>query len=226
MAASVCNVDYHNLNSKTWNDVFPLPRIKESLDALAGACWFTTLDLVSGYNLVPVAEQDKPKTAFCTTLCLFKWNCMPFGLCNAPHTFQRLMQRMFGDQQCQSLLFFLDDIIVFSCSVTQHLQQLEVVLGCLQQKGLKAKPEKCAFFQKEVRYIGHVISHQEVSTDLTKIKAIGTWQRSLQVLELYSFLGFTGYYRNFVEGFTKLATPLHGSHQYPLQPKLSKTQQM
>lgn len=115
-------VDYRLLNSKTRKDAFPLPRIEESLDALSGGRWFSTLDLDSGYNQVPVSEQDKPKTAFCTLFGLFEFNRMPFGLCNAPSTFQRLMQRMFGDQQGQSLLLYLDNIIVFSSSVKQHLQ--------------------------------------------------------------------------------------------------------
>ncbi|KAI3369216.1 hypothetical protein L3Q82_007450 [Scortum barcoo] len=141
-----------------------LPRIEESLDALSGARWFSTIDLASGYNQVPVAEQDRPKTAFCTPFGLFEFNRMPFGLCNAPSTFQRMMQRMFGDQQGQSLLLYLDDIIVFSSSVKQHLQRLEMVLDQLQQEGLKAKFDKCAFFQQEVGYLGHVISSQGVST--------------------------------------------------------------
>lgn len=106
-------VDYRQLNGKMRKDAFPLPRIEESLDALTGACWFSTLGLASGYNQVPVAEADIPKTAFCTPFGLFEWNRMPFGLCNAPSTFQRLMQRIFGDQQCQSLLLYLDDIVVF-----------------------------------------------------------------------------------------------------------------
>ena len=202
-------VDYRLLNSKTRKDAFPLPRIEESLDALSGACWFSTLDLVSGYNQVPVAEQDKPKTAFCTPFGLFEWNRMPFGLCNAPGTFQRLMQRMFGDQQCQSLLLYLDDIVVFSSSITQHLQRLDVVLSRLQNEGLKAKLAKCAFFQKEVSYLGHVISGKGVSTDPSKVEAVAKWQRPRHVSELRSFLGFTSYYRRFVEGFAKLAAPLH-----------------
>lgn len=202
-------VDYRMLNSKTRKDAFPLPRIEESLDALAGARWFTTLDLASGYNQVPVAEQDKPKTAFCTPFGLFEWNRMPFGLCNAPSTFQRLMQRMFGDQQGQSLLLYLDDIIVFSSTVSQHLQRMEIVLSRLQKEGLKVKLEKCAFFQKEVRYLGHVISSQGVSTDPAKIEAVAEWQRPRHVSELRSFLGFASYYRRFVEGFAKLAGPLH-----------------
>ncbi|KAL7868535.1 hypothetical protein SRHO_G00099190 [Serrasalmus rhombeus] len=202
-------VDYRLLNSKTRKDAFPLPRIDESLDALSGACWFSTLDLASGYNQVPVAEQDKPKTAFCTPFGLFEWNRMPFGLCNAPSTFQRLMQRMFGDQQYQSLLLYLDDIIVFSSSVSQHVQRLEVVLGCLQKEGLKAKLGKCVFFKQEVGYLGHVISNKGVSTDPAKIEVVAQWQRPCTVLELRSFLGFASYYRRFVEGFAQLAGPLH-----------------
>lgn len=98
-------VDYRQLNTKTRKDAFPLPRIEESLGVLTGARWFSTLDLTSGYNQVPVMEGDKYKTAFCTPFGLFEWNRMPFGLCNAPSTFQRLMQRLFGDQQCQSYIW-------------------------------------------------------------------------------------------------------------------------
>lgn len=139
-------VDYRQLNSKTRKDAFPLPRIEESLDALTGACWFSTLDLASGYNQVPVAESDRAKTAFCTPFGLFEWNRMPFGLCNAPSTFQRLMQRIFGDQQCQSLLLYLDDIVVFSSTIEEHLDRLKAVLGRLQKENLKVKLSKCAFF--------------------------------------------------------------------------------
>ena len=202
-------VDYRLLNTKTRKDAFSLPRIEESLDALCGARWFSTIDLASSYNQVPVAEEDKPKTAFCTPFGLFEFNRMPFGLCNAPGTFQRLMQRMFGGQQGQSLLLYLDDIIVFSSSVSEHLQRLEAVLDRLQQEGLKVKLEKCAFFQQQVNYLGHVISSQGVSTDPAKIEAVATWPRPRQVSELRSFLGFASYYRRFVEGFAKLAAPLH-----------------
>ena len=202
-------VDYRLLNAKTRKDAFPLPRIEESLDALAGAQWFSTLDLASGYNQVSVAEQDRQKTAFCTPFGLFEWNRMPFGLCNAPSTFQRLMQRLFGDQQCQSLLLYLDDIVVYSTSVAQHVQRLEVVLDRLQREGLKVKLSKCAFFQREVRYLGHIISNHGVATDPAKIEAVEQWPRPLQVSELRSFLGFASYYRRFVEGFARLAAPLH-----------------
>lgn len=202
-------VDYRQLNLKTRKDAFPLPRIEETLDMLCGARWFSTMDLASGYNQVPVTEKDKAKTAFCTPFGLFEWNRMPFGLCNAPSTFQRLMQRMFGDQQCQSVLLYLDDIVIFSSTIQQHLERLEMVLMRLQCEGLKAKLEKCAFFKPEVCYLGHVISSQGVATDPRKVEAVANWHRPTNVSELRSFLGFASYYRRFVEGFAKLAAPLH-----------------
>lgn len=202
-------VDYRQLNRKTRKDAFPLPRIDESLDALSGSKWFSTMDLVSGYNQVPVAERDKHKTAFCTPFGLFEFNRMPFGLCNAPGTFQRLMERMFGAQHCQSLLLYLDDIIVFSSSVEEQLSRLDLVLSRLQQEGLKVKLEKCAFFKRKVQYLGHLISEEGVSTDPSKISTVANWPHPTNSSELRSFLGFASYYRRFVSGFSKLAAPLN-----------------
>lgn len=218
-------VDYRQLNSKTRKDSFPLPRIEESLDALSGARWFTTMDLASGYNQVPVAEKDRMKTAFCTPFGLYEWNRMAFGLCNAPSTFQRLMERMFGSQHFQSLLLYLDDVIVFSSTVIQHLERLEVVLKRLQREGLKAKLEKCTFFQPEVSYLGHLISDEGVSTDPKKIEAVANWPTPSKVSELRSFLGFASYYRRFVEGFAKLAAPLHRLVALLMAPKLKSSAQ-
>lgn len=202
-------VDYRQLNAKTRKDAYPLPRIEESLDALTGARLFSTLDLASGYNQVPVAEKDQAKTAFCTLFALFEFQRMPFGLCNAPGTFQRLMERIFGDQRFHSLLLYLDDVVVFSSTFQQHLERLELVLGRLTQQGLKLKLEKFHFFQLEVKFLGHVISASGVATDPEKISAVRDWKTPSSVTELRSFLGFASYYRRFVEGFARYATSLH-----------------
>lgn len=125
------------------------------------------------------------------------------------HALWTLQRRIFGEQQCQSLLLYLDDIVVFSSTVEQHLERLEVVQVRLQQEGLKAKLSKCAFSQQEVRYLGHVISDKGVSTDPSKVEVVANWQPPTTISELRSFLGFASYYRQFVEGFAKLAAPLH-----------------
>ncbi|XP_028298451.1 uncharacterized protein LOC114460741 [Gouania willdenowi] len=202
-------VDYRRLNAKTRKDAFPLPRIEESLDGLAGAKWFSTLDLASGYNQVEVTEKDRVKTAFCTPFGLFEFNRMPFGLCNAPSTFQRLMERMFGDCRYQSVLLYLDDVIVFSSSIQQHLGRLEEVFSRLQKQGLKVKLSKCHFFQKQVKYLGHVVSADGVATDPDKVEVVRGWKTPTNLAELRSFLGFASYYRRFIAGFAKMAAPLH-----------------
>lgn len=202
-------VDYRRLNAKTRKDAFPLPRIEESLDGLVGAKWFSTLDLASGYNQVEMAEKDRAKTAFCTPFGLFEFNRMPFGLCNAPSTFQRLMERMFGDCRYQSVLLYLDDVIVFSSSIQQHLERLEVVFSRLQEQGLKAKFSKCHFFQRTVKYLGHVVSAEGVATDPDKVAVVRDWKSPTNLAELRSFLGFASYYRRFIAGFAKIAAPLH-----------------
>ena len=202
-------VDYRQLNARTLKDAYPLPRIEESLDALGGARFFSTLDLASGYNQVPVAESDRPKTAFCTPFGLYEFNRMPFGLCNAPGTFQRLMERVFGDQSLQSLLLYLDDIVVFSASFEQHLGRLQMVLERLRQHNLKLKLSKCRFFAQEVRYLGHVISASGVATDPEKTRAVADWPRPNTAREVRSFLGFASYYRRFVPDFARHAAPLH-----------------
>lgn len=148
-------VDYRQLNAKTRKDAYPLPRIEESLDALSGAKWFSTLDtLASGYNQVPMAERDKEKTAFCTPFGLFEFNRMPFGLCNAPGTFQRLMEWIFGDQSFQSLLLYLDDIVIFSTTFSQHLERLEMVLERLRQHFSEIKNVKMSFFSERSQIPG------------------------------------------------------------------------
>ncbi len=129
-------VDYRRLNAKTRKDAYPLLRIEKSLDSLSGAWWFSTLDLASGYNQVEVVEKDRQKTAFCTPFGLYEFNRMPFGLCNAPGTFQQLMECILGNQWFQALLLYLDDVVVFSSTFEQHLQRLDLVLSWFEQFNL------------------------------------------------------------------------------------------
>ncbi len=202
-------VDYRSVNAKTKKDAFPLPRIEESMDALSGAKIFSVLDLQSAYNQVEVAEEDRPKTAFTTPFGLFEYLRMPFGLCNAPSTFQRLMQQAFDGDIFNILLVYLDDIIVFSKNVEDHLTRLERVFQRLQEFGLKLELRKCKFFQKEVSYLGHRISADGVATCPDKVDAVKTWPVPTTVRELRAFLGLASYYRRYVKGFAAIAAPLH-----------------
>lgn len=163
-------VDYRRLNSKTRRDAFPLPRIDESLDALSGAAFFSTLDLASGYHQVVMHEKDRDKTAFTTPFGLYEYLRMPFGLCNAPATFQRLMQATMSDLAFQIVLIYLDDLLVFSPTFQDHLVRLETVLKRLKETGLKVKVEKCHFLQPKVRFLGHQVSAQGIDTDPEKDK--------------------------------------------------------
>lgn len=202
-------VDYRKLNAVTHKDSFPLPRIEESLASLSKAEWYSTLDLASGYWQVEVDPADQEKTAFTTPFGLYQFERMPFGLCNAPATFQRLMQRCLGSHVYDCLLIYLDDIIVYSPDFHTHLQHLEQVFSRLQAHGLKLQPRKCRLFQRKVTYLGHVVSSQGVATDPEKTAAVQDWPTPTTVKQVRSFLGFAGYYRRFIPAFSKVAAPLN-----------------
>ena len=202
-------VDYRKLNTKTIKDAFPLPRIEESFDSLHGAEWFSTLDLISGYNQVAMTPADKHKTAFCSPFGLYEYNRMPFGLANAPATFQRLMQTAFHDLLFDILLCYLDDIIIYAKTFEDHLQRLDTVLRRLKTHGLKLQSKKCHFLKRQVSYLGHQVSKDGITPDPGKTQAIQDWTTPQTVKDLRSFLGFASYYRKFVPGFAKLAGPLH-----------------
>ena len=202
-------VDYRGLNAKTIKDAYPLPRIEESLDALNGAALFSTMDIQSAYYQVEIAEEDRAKTVFTTPVGLFEFNRMVFGLCNAPATYQRLMQNLFRDDIFRVLLVYLDDILVYSRSVEEHIERLEMVFKKLQEQGLKLELKKCKFFQKKVNFLGHEISTTGVATATDKIQAVTDWPVPKTMKDVRSFLGFCSYYRRFVKGFAQLAKPLH-----------------
>ena len=158
-------IDYRRLNDVTTKDAYPLPRIDESLDQLAGATWFSCLDLSAGYWQVEVDPRDKQKTAFTTRRGLFEYNVMPFGLCNAPATFERLMETVLSGLHWQICLIYLDDIIIYGKTFNEMISNLDTVLQRFEKAGLKLKPQKCQLFQKEVEFLGHVINEHGVNTD-------------------------------------------------------------
>ena len=202
-------VDYRKVNSITRKDAYPLPRIDDTLDTLAGSQWFSTLDLVSGYWQVTVDEVDRKKTAFCTPEGLFQFKVMPFGLCNAPATFQRLMDMVLAGLQWSRCLVYLDDIIVPGKTFAEHLQNLEAVFQRFRQAGLKLKLGKCSFCQTEVAFLGHIVSRDGVATDPEKTAKVAKWPEPTSCREVQQFLGFANYYRRFVKDYAQIARPLH-----------------
>ena len=201
-------IDYRKLNSVTVKDSYPLPRIDESLDSLGGSKFFSTLDLASGYWQIELDEDAKQKSAFCTTSGLYQFKVMPFGLTNAPATFQRLMERVLSSLQWQICLIYIDDIIIFSQTLDEHITRLDEILRRLRKAGLKLKPKKCDLFQHKVTYLGHVVGQDGIETDPSKIDKIKEWPEPTTVTEIKAFLGLCSYYRRFVKNFSSIARPL------------------
>lgn len=164
--------------------------------------WFSTLDLASSYWQVDVDPQDHEKTAFMTPLGLYEFQRMPFGLCNAPATFQRLMQQCLSGQITESSLVYLDDIIVYSTDFAMHLKHLEEVFERLW-------PDKCKLFHQQVKFLGHVVDQKGVRPDPEKVSTVVDWPVPTTAKELKAFLGLAGYYRRFVPEFAKVARPLN-----------------
>ena len=201
--------DYRKVNSVTRKDAYPLPRIDDTLDTLAGSQLFSTLDLISGYWQVEVDSKDREKTAFCTPLGLFEFRVMPFGLCNAPATFQRLMDLVLAGLQWTSCLVYLDDVIIVGKTFEEHLLHLREVLIRLREAGLKLQPSKCSFCQKKVEFLGHIVSDKGVATDPAKTAQVAKWPTPSSQKEVQQFLGLASYYRRFVKDFATIAKPLH-----------------
>ena len=202
-------VDFRQLNQRIRRDAYPLPRIEESLQAMGGSRYFSTLDLVAAYNQIEVEKGDQHKTAFTTPFGLFEYSRMPFGLSTSPATFQRLMGRVFHQDVYNILLVYLDDVIIFSGTIDQHIERLAVAFSRLRAHKLKLEFSKCSLFQEKVRFLGHVISADGIKTDPNKVSAVKEWVLPRTVKDLRRFLGFVAYYRRFVPKFAALAAPLH-----------------
>ena len=201
-------IDYRKLNGLTKKDSFPLPRIDDTLDMLHGKHFFTTLDLASGYWQIELEESSKEKTAFIVENNLYEFNRMAFGLCNAPATFQRLMNYILRDVLGKKALVYLDDVIIFSDTFEEHLADIRIVFDLIRSAGLRLKRTKCQFIKESVDYLGHVISRTGIAPDPAKIDKIANYKVPTSADEVRSFLGLAGYYRRFILNFGSIARPL------------------
>ena len=201
-------VDYRDLNRITIKNKYPLPRVEELFDRLRGSKCFSKIDLRSGYHQVRIHPDDISKTAFRTRYGHFEFMVLPFGLTNAPATFMHLMQSIFGPHLDNFVIVFLDDILIYSNSLSDHKKHLRVVLDLLRQHKLYAKESKCEFFKSSVSFLGHVVGEEGISMEEDKVKAIREWPAPTSVKGIRSFLGLAGYYRRFVKNFSKIASPL------------------
>jgi hypothetical protein len=204
-------IDFRNLNEVTIKDAFPLPRIDDSLAKLGSAKYFSGVDVSNAFWQIPLREQDQHFTAFAHPKGLFHWTRMPFGLCNATATFQRLMSVVLKNVQMtygNVVLSYVDDLLVATTTIDGHLDQLDVVFRALREAGLKLKPEKCDLFKDHIKFLGRVVGKDGVHVDEEATEKIRQWPAPRDRKELMSFLGLTGYYREFIEDYAKKSEPL------------------
>jgi transposase InsO family protein len=201
-------VDYRALNKITVKNRYPLPRIDELLDRLQGAQYFSKLDLQSGYHQIRIASEDVPKTAFRTRYGHYEWKVLPFGLTNAPATFQALMNDILRPYLDDFVVVYLDDICIYSKTPEEHLEHLEKVLAVLQEHKLYVGLDKCTFGVEEMEFLGHIVGKDGIKVDPKKVEAVKDWPTPRTVKEVRSFLGFTGYYRRFIRHYAHKALPL------------------
>ena len=201
-------IDYRQLNKVTIRNQYPLPRIDDLFDQLQGAKVFSKINLRLRYHQLKVRREDVPKTAFKTRYGHYEFLVMPFGLTNAPAAFMDLMNRVFGPYLDKFVIVFIDDILVYSSSKEEHAEHLRIVLQTLREHQLYSKFSKCQFLLDQVAFLGHVVSAEGILVDPRKVEAIVDWKPPTNVTEVRSFLGLAGYYRKFVEGFSKIAIPL------------------
>ncbi|GBG73664.1 hypothetical protein CBR_g17007 [Chara braunii] len=196
-------IDYRGLNRYTVKNNYPMPRSDELFGRLADNRFFTKIDLRSGYHQIRVAVADQPKIAFRSRFGHYDFKVMLFGLTNAPATFQRAMNDIFRDILEQHILVYLDDILVYSRTLEEHLRHLHDVLDRLRRHGFYAKLSKCRFAQHKVDFLGHYVSDQGLHMDEEKITAIAEWPVPTSVKQFRSFLGLTSYYSNFIQGYAR-----------------------
>ncbi|GBG63460.1 hypothetical protein CBR_g38078 [Chara braunii] len=201
-------IDYRKLNAQTIRNAGPLPRIDDLLERLGGAQFFSKLDLKSGYHQLEIRKEDRYKTAFKTRYGHFEWLVMPFGLTNAPATFQAAMTTEFRHMLDRFVLIYLDDIMVYSRSLDEHVEHLCTVLERLRQAKYKANRDKCEFAQQELEYLGHYVTPQGIRPLADKIEALRVWPEPTNTMDVHSFMGLAGYYQRFITGYSRIAAPM------------------
>jgi hypothetical protein len=201
-------VDYHSLYEVTIKNKYPLPRIDDLFDQLRGACVFSNIDLRSRYHQLKIRASNIPKTAFITRYGLYEYTVISFGLTNAPAYFMYLMNKVFRKYLDKFVVVFIDDILIFSKNEEEHDKHLHLVLQKLRENQLYAKLNKCEFWLKEVSFLGHIISEGGISVDPSKVKDVLSWNTPQNVSDIRSFLGLAGYYRRFIEEFSKISQPM------------------
>lgn len=201
-------VDYRKVNQLVKPEAFPLPRIQDCLDSVAGSNLFSTFDLTSGYFQIKVKESDVPKTAFVCKYGHYEMTRMPFGLNNSASTFQRTMELALQSLQWVTCLIYIDDVIVFGRDLSQHMKRVEEVLCRIQEAGLKLKPDKSHLLQKEVVFLGHVVSGEGVKPNPTNIAKIVDWPRPRNAKQIRQFVAMGSYYRRYIKGFASIVRPM------------------
>jgi len=201
-------VDYRALYRITIPNRYPLPLMQELQDRVQGAQWFTKMDLKNGFNLIRMREGDEWKTAFRTRYGLYEFQVMPFGLTNAPSTFQDMMNHVFSDMLDVEVLAYMDDILVYAKTKEEHDQIVKEVLKRLQENGLAVAPEKCLWRLQDVEFLGYIIGRDGIKMSTEKVEAVLQWERLGNITEVRSFLGFTNFYRRFIQDYSKVARPL------------------
>ena len=202
-------IDYCKLTEQIVKTVATLPLISECLDSLAGNLWCSTVDWNSGYYQLGLNPCDRHQTAFITKYGLFEFLCMPFSLCNALNTFQRVVQFIFAGMLWKEVLAYLDDLFILGKGFQHHLINLRKTFCRLKKYNLKLKPRKCILFQTEVPFLGRVVGCKAISVDPDKIKAVQKWPSPRTIKELQSFLGFVNYHRDHIKNFASLTEPLY-----------------
>jgi hypothetical protein len=200
--------DYRNLNNVTIKNKYPLRRIQDLFDQVRGAGVFSKFDLRLGYHQIKIKKEDVPKTAFVSRCGHHEYLVVPFGLTNAPTIFMNLMNKICMPYLDKFVIVFIDDILIYSKDKEEHAKHLRIALQILREHQLYAKFSKREFWLDQVEFLGHVINKEGIAVNPSKVASVLEWEAPKNVKQIRGFLGMAGYYKRFIEGFSKIAGPM------------------